>query len=518
MVNISTKARTAPDRKVRFAVKGSQQTSMSAKGAPRVVPLPNAAVGTLRFGSFQVLPYQRLLLDRDAPVQLGSRAFDVLIALLEQPGQLVSKEELIARVWPDTTVDEGNLRAHVANLRKALHGQDDGSKIICTIPGRGYRFIAPVTHSRADSASLEIADAALAQTDLPTSHPQLFGRDEFVRTLVAQLSDYRLITIVGPGGVGKTRVAIAVGQALAGSYSHGVCFADLTSLSEHGRVPDLLANALGIGRRHETSTLDLISYLKDKQMLIVIDNCEHVADATAHLVENILGRTSGIDILATAREPLRNSGERLYRLPPLGCPPPSEVSASEILTYPAVQLFVDRISMCNGAPELNDNNALAIAEICRKLDGIPLALELAASRVEVFGLNGIVSQVDQPLKLLSCGRRTANQRHQTLSGMLDWSSRLLGESERAVLLLLAKLTGEFSLSDACTAAGSVGIGDANIEDNIASLVSKSLIAADASKGVARYRLLNTTRAYVLGKFAASNETDTARRRDPGLIL
>jgi predicted ATPase len=227
-------------------------------------------------------------------------------------------------------------------------------------------------------------------------------------------------------------------------------------------------------------------------------------EATADLVERVSKGTCHVHILATSREPLRNAGEWVRRLPPLSCPPASRwLTAAEASTYPAVQLFVDRISASDGAWALNDDNAPVVGEICRKLDGIPLAIELAAGRVEAFGINGLAAQLEQPLRLLIGGRRTASSRHQTLSGTLDWSYRSLSETERAVLCRLAIFPGEFTLPAACSIAANAAIASSTIVENIASLVSKSLVIADFSEAVVRYRLLGMTRIYAFGKLAAS---------------
>lgn len=463
-----------------------------------------ACSDALRFGSFRCLPSQMLLFDGDAPVRLGSRAFGILIALLNRQGELVSKEELIAEVWPDTTVEAGNLRVHMAALRKALRDQDENSKFICTIPGRGYRFIAPVLHAAAPMPPAPLRVAGASAAGLPISLTRAFGRSDFIAALIAQLPDRRFVTIVGPGGIGKTKVAVATAEMLAGSYPDGVRLVDLAAVTEAGEVPNALAEALGVGVGPREPAADPISFLADKRMLIVIDNCEHLVEATADLVERVSKGTCHVHILATSREPLRNAGEWVRRLPPLSCPPASRwLTAAEASTYPAVQLFVDRISASDGAWALNDDNAPVVGEICRKLDGIPLAIELAAGRVEAFGINGLAAQLEQPLRLLIGGRRTASSRHQTLSGTLDWSYRSLSEVERAVLCRLAIFAGEFTLPAACSIAANAAIASSTIVENIASLVSKSLVIAEFSEEVVRYRLLGATRIYAFGKLAAN---------------
>jgi DNA-binding winged helix-turn-helix (wHTH) protein len=259
-------------------------------------PADEARGEELRFGPFRVFAYQRLLLDGDTPVRLGSRAFDILIALLRRPGALLSKDELIAQVWPDTTVEEANLRFHMTALRKALRDHDKNNALICNVPGRGYRFAAPVLRSEVPPAAVPHADAAPAASGLPTSHTRMFGRSDLIGKLTAQLPGHRFITLVGPGGIGKTRVAVATAEALDGSYAHGVRFVDLASVVEPSKVAHALAMALGIEARCEDPTPDLISCLGEKQMLIVFDNCEHVVDATACLIEKLCTAASAVHI------------------------------------------------------------------------------------------------------------------------------------------------------------------------------------------------------------------------------
>jgi len=471
---------------------------------------PNDAA--FAFGPYRCHPYQRLLLEGETPVRLGSRAFDILVALLRKRGELVSKDELIAEVWPDTFVEEGNLRVHMTALRRALREQDGTSRFICTVPGRGYRFIAPVSECASRPAAASVLASVPSATGLPVSVTPMFGRSDFVRTLLAQLPAQRFITIVGPGGVGKTRVAVASAEAINGRYADGIHFVNLGSIMRAAEVGASLARALGIEPAGGNLVPRLVSQLMHRQMLLVIDNCEHVIEAIADLIERLLVGAPHVHVLATSREPLRSAGEWVRRLPPLYCPPKCErLSAAEAMTYPAVQLFVDRISASDEAHALNDDNAPLVAEICRRLDGMPLAIELAAGRVQAFGIRGLVAQLNEPMRLLSGGRRTADARHQTLSAMLDWSHRMLSEAERVVLRRLAIFPGEFTLSAACAIAADAG-GSPSVAEGIASLVSKSMVIADLTDDVVRYCLLATTRAYALGKLSASGELDILARR------
>ena len=483
---------------------------VGARGASRRASATEPSGEVLRFGSFRCLPYQRLLLEGDTPISLGSRAFDLLVVLLDRCGEVVSKETLIAEVWPDTHVEDSNLRVHMTALRKVLGDGDDESKFIRTISGRGYRFIAPVSRSARPPVAGAGAPTAPASS-LPVALARMFGRADVVRALVAQLPQRRFVTIVGPGGIGKSAVALATAEMLAGAYPDGVHVIDLAAIAVATRLTSSLAAVLGQDTGDDVTgddVADLVSGLADKRMLIVIDNCDRLVAATAELLERMSCGTSHVHVLATSREPLRHTAEWVRRLQPLRCPPPRErLSAEEASTYPAVQLFVDRMSASDGVCELDDANAATVADICRRLDGLPLAIELAAGRVQAFGIKGLAAQLDEPLRVLSGGRRTADARHQTLSAMLDWSYRILPEPECAVLRRLAIFPDEFTLPAACAVAGGV-----DLVERIAALVSKSLVIADVAQEPPRYRLLATTRNYVLAKLAASGEMEAVTDR------
>jgi predicted ATPase len=327
--------------------------------------------------------------------------------------------------------------------------------------------------------------------------------------VVAQLPNRRLITIVGPGGIGKTKVATACADAFAGSYRDGVAFVDLApvdlaSVSAPASIAAALARALGVVIGSDAPIRDLIRHLRPLEMLLVIDNCEHVVDAAAGLIEAIVAGAPGVHILATSRESLRVSGEWVRFLPPLPSPPKGQnLTAAEALRYPAVQLFVERAIAEQASFQLRDEDASVVGEICRRLDGVALAIELAAAKVDVFGLAWLAAHLDERLCILNRGRRTAVARHQTLAGLLDWSYDLLSEYERATLQRVAVFSGDFTLAAAIVAAGGDGIRDVQIADALGGLVSKSLATSDISGSVTRYRLPETTRAYACAKSQAN---------------
>ncbi len=356
--------------------------------SPQPLPLPNKPDHdeTFVFGSFRLIPAQRMLLDDGKPLRLGSRALDILLALVESAGETIPKDQLIARTWPDTVVDEGALRVHVAALRKALGDGRAGRRYVANNPGRGYAFVAPVTreHARPDPAS---ADGAADVNNLPAPLTRIVGRDDTIAGLATQLGRRRFLTIVGAGGIGKTTVAVAVADAVRASYKDGAWFVGLASLANPDLVPSALGAALGIPPSGADPLRGLAAWLRDKTALIVLDSCEHIIDAAAALAEAVLKAAPGVSILTTSREPLRAEGESLHRLTALELPSDSvDLAAGDALRYSAVQLFNERAMAAVDGFALADADVPAVLEICRRLDGIPLALELAAARVDVFGV------------------------------------------------------------------------------------------------------------------------------------
>jgi len=467
---------------------------------------PDATL-TIAFGPFRLLPSQRLLLESDRPVRLGNRAVEILIALVERSGEIVSKDELNARVWPNTVVEEGNLKVHVSSLRKALGDGVGGNRYIINVPRRGYQFVASV--SRPDHPH-SAGQSGLLRPRLS----RMIGRGATVDALSAQLPRSTLLTIVGPGGVGKTSVALAVVQRLLGSYRDGTQFVDLAPIGDPLLVPSALASLLKVAVQSADPTLGLIGFLENKQMLLVLDSCEHVLSIASSFAERLLANCSEISILATSREPLRADGEYLLRLPPLEVPPPRQhpMTAFEALSFSAVQLFVERASAALSGYQLTDVDAPVVAEICRTLEGNPLAIELAAGRAGVFGVEGLGSRLDNRFQILKGGRRAALPRHQTLRATLDWSYELLSREEQAILQRLAVLAGHFTLEAAGAVAKDDSICVSEVVDGVASLVEKSLISADIDGPTASYRLLDTTRAYAHEKLVEAGEFQQLARR------
>jgi predicted ATPase/DNA-binding winged helix-turn-helix (wHTH) protein len=467
------------------------------------------------FGPFRLVAAERLLMKEGAPVSVGGRALDILIALIERAGDVVCRWELIDRVWPDVIVEEANLRVHVHNLRKALGDGRDGARYVTNVPGRGYCFVALVRHSAGAEPGLPIpaAENPARPQKLPIPLSRMVGREKTAADLCSQLTARRFVSIVGPGGMGKTTVAVSVGHRLLTDFDGAVCFFDLGPLNDPLLVPSAVASTLGLLIQSNDPTLGLIAFLRDRRMLLILDSCEHVIESAAALAERIFGDAPHVHILTTTRESLRVEGEHVYQLSPLdNSPDAAGLTAEQVLAFPAAQLFVERVVAGGRRFELSDADAPIVAEICRRLDGIPLAIELAAGCVNALGLRGTAERLDSWFRLRWRGRRTAQARHQTLRATLDWSYDLLSESERVVLRRLSVFVGFFTVD----AAQSVAMGDdlsaAQVVEAVAGLVAKSLVSVDTVDVTSRYRLLDTTRAYALPKLIDADAADDTARR------
>src|ERR1700730_15126407 len=427
---------------------------------------------TFAFGSFRLIPAQRMLLEDEKPLRLGSRALDILVTLVESAGETIGKDRLIARAWPDTVVEENALRVHVAALRKALGDGRGGNRYIVTIPGRGYSFIAPVTREQRQPA-IAPTNGTAVRGNLPAPLTRIVGRDDIIAALAAELAQRRLLTIVGPGGIGKTTVAVAVAEALSSSYADGVWFVGLASLPDPDLVASALGTVLGLSLPGANPLSGLAGWLRDKHALIVLDSCEHVIGAVAAIAEAILKAAARVSILATRREPLRAGGEWVHRLSSLELPPRSEnLTLDGALQYSAVQLFNERALAITDGFALGDEDVAPVLEICHRLDGVPLALELPAARVDVFGVKGLAARLDDRFTVLTGGRRTALPRHQTLRAAMDWSYELLPEAEQIILRRVAVFQGDFTIDAAAAAASDERIGTADVFEAIANPAPK----------------------------------------------
>jgi predicted ATPase/DNA-binding winged helix-turn-helix (wHTH) protein len=467
----------------------------------------------ISFGPFRLFPGRRLVERDGVPLRIGSRSLDILIVLVERAGEVVSKAELMSRVWPKTVVDESGLRVHLAGLRRSISDGLDGARYIANVTGRGYCFVAPVERhgTPSDVATEETASNPLAR--LPAPPRRMVGREETVRRLTSQLLSERFLTIVGPGGIGKTTVAVSVAHALLPEFEGAVFFVDLGTVTDSDLIARSIASTLGYKGHGGDPAPALVAFLARKRALIVLDNCEHVIDAVAPLTERILIEAPRVHVLATSREALRAKDERVHQLAPLDSPVEIHgLTAAKAKEFPAVQLFVERAAVSDSSFTITDADASIIAGICGRLDGIALAIELAASRVGTHGIRGIAGLLDNRFRLSWKGRRTALPRHRTLNGLLDWSHNLLQDEERLVLRRLSIFVGSFTRDAVEAIACDHDLTSAQGMDALEGLLEKSLISTRTGEDETRYRLLETTRAYAYEKLTVSGEGGLIARR------
>ena len=494
-----------------------------------------------RFGRFDLQPGQRRLLADGQPVALGARAFDLLVVLVERAGRLVTKSELITLVWPGLVVEENNLQVQISTLRKLL-----GQSALATIPGRGYRFelavagagaLAPeaaaaVAEVAASAATAETAAAVAevaasgataetmrARTNLPTRLLSLYGRAQDLATIKSLLRQHVVLTIVGAGGIGKTRVAQAVAAELAvesaADFPDGIWWVELAALSEPALVPSAVARALGVQLPNDRPAAAVASLLASQRLLLVLDNCEHMTEAVAEFIETMRAAAPHVRFLVTSQESLKTVEEHVYRVGALAIP--VDDGASNPLAAGAVELFVARAQGVDSKFALTPAHTPAVIEICRRLDGIPLAIELAAARVPLLGVEGLRSRLDERFNVLTAGARVVLRRHQTLRATLEWSHGLLTPDEQTVFRRLGVFAGSFTLESAQHVASDGHIDVWAALDHLGALVDKSLVLAEGDP-VPRYRLLETTRAYALERLADVGETQRMLRRHAEAML
>jgi predicted ATPase/DNA-binding winged helix-turn-helix (wHTH) protein len=470
----------------------------------------------LRFGPFELSIGERILRREGEALPLGGRALDILIYLAERPGEVIAKQELMDRVWSDVTVEEGSLRVHVAAIRKALGDGQFGNRYIANIKGRGYSFVGTVVPLTDNTESRN--ERSRQQGKLPARPLMMIGRETAVSEVSDRLRNERFITLIGPGGIGKTTIALAVGRA-AEEFGGEVYLVELECLTDPRHVAGAVATSLGVALKSKDPCLELVNLVRLRKLLIILDSCEHVIEAVASLAEQLYRQTEDINVLTTSRESLNVVGEHCYRVPPLDCPPDGlEQTANAVLRYPSVQLFVRRVAARAGSVVLTDEEAPFVAEICRRLDGIPLAIELAAGQVAALGIKNTVARLVSRPELLRLSHRTAVPRHRTLKATLDWSYDLLSDVERIVFRRIAPFAGHFNIEGARYVAGELGVGTGEVCDAIAGLVEKSLITARIDETQARYRLLDTTRAYALEKLEEHGEFDPISLRHAEYVI
>lgn len=485
----------------------------------------------LAFGPFCLAPGERLLTRDGKPVDIGGRSFDLLVVLTEQPGRVLSKRELLKRVWSDVVVEDGSLRFHMAGLRKLLGDGEGGARYIATQVGVGYAFVAPVERlgalggatlppasSKSDAAAKALPVGLL---NLPPRLPHLIGRGRDIALLTERIPDTPLFTIVGSAGVGKTSLAIEVGYQLVPHFEERVVFVDFSMLENPALVPSMIAGAMGIPVQSEDPLAVILGHVRDRSLLLVLDNCEHVIEPVANVVERIIVEAPKARALATSREPLRIRGEHIHRLEALAYPGnPFELQLDQLLAYPAVQLFCERAAAADSSLEIDEDAARLIAGMCSRLDGLALPIELAAVRVATHGIPATARQLGERFSLGWPGRRTAQPRQQTLQATLDWSYDLLSETEQIVFERLALFVGPFSIDAAIEVAADRQVGVSEVAVAVDELASKSLIALSRSQDSGTYRLLEMTRAYAKEKLQARehDRSVSVARRHAGFFL
>jgi predicted ATPase/DNA-binding winged helix-turn-helix (wHTH) protein len=456
---------------------------------------------------------RRELRSRGIPVALGGRAFEIVTVLVQSTDGFVTKDHLMERVWPGASVGEGTIHVHISAVRKAL-GPDRG--LLKTASGRGYRLLGGWTPQPREAIAAPVYSSLTRTPGAPQNnfHPlitRLVGRAaacQFVRDLV---SAYRVVTLTGPGGIGKTSLAIKAVRYLLPDFEEGGWIVELASLSDPGLVSSTVASTLGLKLAGEISAESVARAVGGRHLLLVLDNCEHVIDAAANLAETLTRLCPRTTIVATSRELLRIDGESVYRVPPLDVPAVGQAAPGTIMQYSAVELFVARTKALNAGFTPSAEDLGSIGAICRHLDGIPLAIELAAASAAALGIAQVSAGLRDRFALLTRGRRTALPRQRTLRATLDWSHELLPEAERRLLRRLSLFAGGFTIDSAAAVMADTGLDTAMVTDCIADLVSKSLIALDPAPGVTRWHLLETIRAYAHEKLVEHAEADIAAR-------
>ncbi|MFJ3487900.1 ATP-binding protein [Pseudomonas sp. NPDC090202] len=468
----------------------------------------------LEFGPFRLYPGTRRLEKNGQPFALGNRALDLLISLAEHAGEVVDKRTLIARTWRDGAVDDSNLRVNIASLRKALGNAVDGGHYVSNIPGRGYCFVARVSRRRVAPTAGEGAATAAGpvQCGLPPMPVRLSGREQVVASLGASLNQRRLLSIVGPGGSGKSCVAVAVGHEAFWTFERRVHYLDLTVVAGEGaRLPRTLCRLLDLAEPKGDPCVALAGYFAGHRSLLILDNCEHLADAVAALSEQLIGACPELHLLLTSREALRSEGEWVYPLPPLACSP-GHVDTEQALAYPALRLFVEQAQSTGSDLVLDDASVALIGDICRRLEGLPLAINIAARRVGTLGLQRLAELLGDVASLDWQGRRTAPARQRSLRASLDWSHGLIAEDARRVFVQLAAFDGGFSLDDALRAVGQDTPEQPLQVEVLERLVAASLlVVAPTAQGQVSYRMSESSRVYALS--LARDAAAGARRFD-----
>src|SRR6266481_3210016 len=463
-----------------------------------------------RFGPFELQPDNRRLLKDGATISLRPRAFDLLAALVERAGHLITKDQLLDQVWPKMVVEEAVLHVQVSALRKVL-----GSEAITTVSGRGYQFTLPVTKGdgQADRASKP-------KHNLPYQLTSFVGREQEIAQLEELVTANRLVTLTGAGGAGKTRLAVQVASQLIDAFADGVWLVELAALSDPRLVPQAVAQALEVKEQPTRRVIETLSdHFASRKLLLVLDNVEHLLEACVRLVDEIVRRSPDITVLVTSRERLGITGELTYRVPSLTVPGTNETSTPETVSrYEGVRLFVERAKLLRSDFDVTTENTAAVASICARLDGMPLAIELAAPRLRSMSVEELSQRLVQRFALLTDGSPTALPRHRTLRSMIDWSYDLLTDVEQAMLRRASVFAGGWTLAAAEHVCTGDGIEESGAIGLLTSLADKNLILTEEHKGATRYRMLETIRQYALDRLRETGKEARWRNRHFAWVL
>ncbi len=464
--------------------------------------MPNDSA-VIRFGAFCLVPAQRQLLRDGVPVHLGARAMDLLLHLTANPGTVVTKQALMTAVWSGRIVEENNLTVNMTALRRALGDSTEGQPVIQTVTGRGYAFVGTILADEPQAGAVPAQGPSLPA--IPQLTTRLIGREAALTELQTLVGTRRVVSVVGPGGVGKTALALHLAETLKADFPDGTGFADLSTVSDPARVAEAVAAAFGSGGAGTNTATDfLTALLRDHKSLLLLDNCEHMVEPVAQLVNAIVASCPRVVILVTSREGLFVPGEQIFRLQPLPVPEdPHSVNAQTALQYGAVGMFVERAEAVSNFV-LDNANAPIVAAICARLDGIPLALEMAASRLKVLSPAQLAERLVERFNLLGASGRGTTPRHRTLQAMIDWSYDLLSPGERSLLHCLSCFSGGASLAAIQALSGGAEADDVDLLDRLTALADKSMLTVDSATPP-RFRLLESVRQYAVRKAVEAGE-------------
>ena len=470
----------------------------------------NSVQAPYTFGRFAFDPASLALFDEGNPVPLGTIELKILNVLLERPGVLVSKPELMSRVWGHSVVGDNALHVHIASLRRTL-----GDHAISTKRGAGYRFAEPLSREHKTSVIGNLPILAGRGAGLPP----LIGRDDALQQVVELLRTARLVSLTGPGGVGKTSLGLQAVRQCADNFREGAWLVELSALHDPKIAASQIAATLGLGLGKTHNPLQTLARLiRDKDILLLLDNCEHLVAACGEICETLLSAAPRLKILVTTRQALSCAGEMIFVVPPLAVPGETSTTAANVRKSAAFELFLERARGAASGFAINDDEVGIAARICRRVDGLPLAIEMVASWAAMFGLQALDERLDGSIASWPRARNTAPARHSTLTATLEWSHALLSAEEQIVLRRLSVFSGTFTMQAAEAVVSDEPIRTESLFDHVGALIRKSMVTVVAGTRPPMFRLLETTRALMAEKLAATPEAKSISRRHATYVL